>query len=314
MARYGKYNSIFRSEVDKRFYGSNMNPDEDPQALKYLRAALMPDDTSDIEKSVILEQILGLAWPQYTLRAACQVWGLDSLVGRVDIATKFTGQEKVEPLEEANLKKHAYSTVSYDLWKNVVHVAISDESIKKAAHDILANHIFNASKEIARMENSQISTVLEAATNTSAGSDWGTITDGRSANDPYLDLQTAFDTIEGTNGFPPTHMLAHPRVWNEFFGNDFVKGQLAGKELPNSKTFPVPGIQNFMGISDWGLTNTQCLVISATAPAVILGKGPTEMAEYRNEKAGYDAFILRDWLEPQIVQQGAIYELTAIRA
>jgi hypothetical protein len=315
MARYGKYRSVFKSPVDGRFYGSNVSPDLDKMnALTTLRAALMPDDISDIEKSVILDEILGLAWPQYTLRNACRVIPMDSLIMRIDIATKFTGHKKVEPMEEADIKKQSYSVVNFDLWKNVDHVVIADETIRKAAHGVMDLHVMNAARDIARMENEQIAVVLEAATLTTAGSDWGTITNGRSANDPYTDLQTAFDSIEGTYGFPPTHMLGHPRVWTEFFGNDFVKGQLQGKRLPAGKIFDVPGVPGLTGVSDWGLTNTQCLVVSATAPAVVLGKGPTEMAEYRNEAAGYDAFVLRDWLEMQIVQEGAIYELTAIRA
>lgn len=309
-----KYRSVYKSPVDGRFYGSNINPEQDKTNFGHLRAALMPDDISDIEVSVILDQILGLAWPSYTLRQACMVVPMDNLVQRVDIATKFTGQKKVEPMVEADIKKQSYSVVNFDLWKNVDHVVISDEAIKKAAHNLLDIHIMNAARDLPRMENEQIAAVIEAATTTSAGSDWGTITSGRSANDPYADLMTAFNTIEGTNGFEPTHMLAHPYVWSEFFGNDFVKGQLQGKKLPSGKIFDVPGVPGFTGISDWGLTNTQALVVSKNAPAVILGDGPTEMADYRNEPAGYDAFVLRDWLEMQIVQQGAIYELTAVRA
>lgn len=314
MARYGKYKSIFKSPVDNRFYGCNVSPDLDKNALTTMRAALLPDDTEDIEKGIILDEILGLAWPQYTLRNICQVIPMDSLIMRIDIATKFTGHKQVDPMEEADIKKQSYSAVNFDLWKNVDHVVIADETIRKAAHNVMDIHLMNAARDIARMENEQIAVVAEAATATSAGSDWGTITDGRSANDPYLDLQTAFDAIEGTEGFPPTHMAAHPRVWSEFFGNDFVKGQLQGVRKPAGKIFPVPGVPGLTGVSEWGLTATQCLVLSQSAPAIVLGSGPTELAEYRNEAAGYDAFVLRDWLEMQIVQEAAIYELTAIRA
>lgn len=314
MARYGKYKSVFKSTVDGRFYGHNSNPDQDKNSFITMKAALMPDDISDIEKSVILDEILGLAWPQYTLRNICRVVTMDALLMRMDIATKFTGHKKVDPMEEADIKKDAFTAVNFDLWKNVAHVVLSDEAIKKAAHNMMDVHLMTAARDVPRMENEQIAAIVEAATASSAGSDWGTITSGRSANDPYLDLQTAFDAIEGTEGHEPTHMAAHPRVWSEFFGNDFVKGQLQGKRLPTGKIFDVPGVPGFTGVSDWGLTNTQCLVVSQTAPAVVLGKGPTELAEYRNEAAGYDAFVLRDWLEPKIVQQGAIYELTGVRA
>ena len=309
-----KYKSVFKSPVDGRFYGHNYHPDQDPSAMKYLRSALTPEDISDIEISVVLDEVLGLAWPQYTLRNICRVIPMDNLVMRLDIATKATGHEKVLPLEEADIKKNAWSTVSFDLWKNIVHMPFSDEAIKKAAHDVMAVGMLNAAREIPRMEDSQIKTIVEAATNTSAGSDWGTVTSGRSANNPYTDILTAIEMIEGTNGFEPTHMAAHPLVWMDFFGNDFVKGQLQGIVLPGGKVFDLPGMPGMRGVSSWSLTSTQALVVSATAPAVVLGKGPTEMADYRNEVAGYDAFILRDWMEPKIVQQEAIYELTAVHA
>ena len=309
-----KYKSVFKSPVDGRFYGHNSNPDRDRQALKYLRAALTPDDISDIEISVVLDEVLGLAWPQYTLRNLCRVIPMDNLVMRLDIATKYTGHEKVEPMEEADLKKNAWSTVSFDLWKNVDHMAFSDEAIKKAAHDVMSVGILNSAREIPRMEDSQIKVIIEAGTATSGGSDWGTITSGRSANNPYEDILTAFAAIEGDNGFPPTHMGAHPYVWMDFFGNDWVKGQLQGEVMPGGKIFDIPGLPGMKGVSSWSLTSTIAIIVSATAPANVLGKGPTEMADYRNEPAGYDAFIVRDWMEPKIVQNAAMYRLTGVHA
>ena len=309
-----KYKSIFKSPVDGRFYGSNVNPDQDKAALKYLRAVLSPTDISDIEISVVLDEVLGLAWPQYTLRNICQVIPMDNLVMRMDIATKATGHEKVEPMEEADIKKNAWSNVSFDLWKNIVHMPFSDEAIKKAAHDVMAVGLLNASREIPRMGDSQIKTIVEEGTATSAGSDWGTVTSGRSANNPFEDILTAISAIEGDNGFPPTHMAAHPLVWMDFFGNDFVKGQLQGEVMPGGKIFDLPGMPGMKGVSSWSLTNTIAIVVSATAPANVLGKGPTEMADFRNELAGYDAFMLRDWMEPKIVQNTAMYRLTAVHA
>ena len=45
-----------------------------------------------------------------------------------------------------------------------------------------------------------------------------------------------------------------------------------------------------------------------------LGEGPTEAARYRDEKAGYDAYIIRQWLEPKLVLGDAIRELTGVHA
>lgn len=42
--------------------------------------------------------------------------------------------------------------------------------------------------------------------------------------------------------------------------------------------------------------------------------GPSESACYRNEPAGYDAFIIRHWYHPQPVISGAIRKLTGVHA
>ena len=48
------------------------------------------------------------------------------------------------------------------------------------------------------------------------------------------------------------------------------------------------------------------LVGSSTALAIVLGEGPVEAAKYRDEKAGYEAYVIRQYLEPKLVQDTAI--------
>jgi hypothetical protein len=68
------------------------------------------------------------------------------------------------------------------------------------------------------------------------------------------------------------------------------------------------------GYSDFACLSTSAFVLSRAAPALVLGEGPTEAALYRDEKAGYDAYIIRQWLEPKLVLAGAIRELTGVHA
>jgi len=301
------YQHIFKSAVDGKFYGANGDPDRDRHLFE-AAGIIKPDDIKAIDTVAVLDGVFGLARPQYVLRQACRAVRMDALTASIDVATAFSGKEKVEPLEEADIVAQAYTRTNFDLWKNVVHVVAADESVKKASHDIMALQIADAARELARMENSQIKTILEAGTHTSAGADWGT------AVNPYNDIMTAFGSIEGDHGFEPTHVVAHPYVWMDFFGNSFVKGTLQGEVLPAGKTFSVPGLPGINGISDWQLTSTIALIVSLSAPAAVLGDGPVEAARYRNEKAGYDAHIIRQWLEPKIVLDGAIYRLTGVHA
>ena len=48
------------------------------------------------------------------------------------------------------------------------------------------------------------------------------------------------------------------------------------------------------------------LIGDSGAPAVVLGLGPVEAAQYRDEKAGYDAYVIRQYMEPQLVLDDAI--------
>ena len=88
--------------------------------------AIMPEDISAIEAQVVMEEVLGLARPRYTLRNVCRIIPMVKLVANFDVATKLTGQEKVPPMVEAEISAEDYSRVAFDLWKNVVHVVVSD--------------------------------------------------------------------------------------------------------------------------------------------------------------------------------------------
>jgi len=290
---------VFRNPVNGKYYKA--------ERLGLFEAQIIqPEDISAIEAVTILDEVLGLARPQYVLRNVCRIVNMPGLTANIDIATALAGQEKVPPLIEAEISAQAYSRVSFDLWKNVVHVAISDEAIKKAAHDILGLHVSDAARDLARMENKQIDEVLDTATDI-AGNDWG------GNNNPYDDIGAAMDVIEAA-GYKVDAIVAHPRVWLDFFGNNYVKGQLKGEVLPSGNIFSVPGLPGVKGYSDYQLVNTSAFVLSTTAPAIVLGNGPTEAARYRNEKAGYDAYIIRQWLQPKLVLSDAIRELTGVHA
>jgi len=295
-----EYPRIYRSAVDEKYY-------KQPQDRVFEAQMITPGDIAAIEAVTILDEVLGLARPQYVLRNVCRPIRMDNLTARIDVATALAGKEKVPPLVEAEIVAEAYTAVDFDLWKNVVHVAIADEAIKKAAHDILALHTSDAARDLARMENKQIDEALDGATDV-AGTDWGT-----STNNPYADIVGVMSTIEG-NGYPVDAIVAHPLVWGDFFGNPYVKGQLQGQVMPGGRIFDVPGLPGVRGYSDFACLSTSAFVLSTAAPALVLGDGPTEAAKYRDEKAGYDAYIIRQYLQPKLVLAGAIRELTGVHA
>lgn len=302
---------VFYSSVDQKIYNLIGNPEITQTNFK-AAGIVTPTDVSDIQAENVLEMVLGLERPKYNLRNACRIEPMDKLVGEVTKLTKLTAQEKVPALVEAEIGKQTPSTVSFNLWKNVQPVAFSDEAQMQARINIMDRAVQDAAAALANSENSQIATIMEATTSTSAGSNWSTVTSGRSANSPFDDIGTAEDSINGSYGFTPNTMIAHPKVWRAFFSNDFVKGQLKGMERPDlSNSFPVPGLPGMTGISDYALTNTQAIVLDRDN-AVILGEGPTVAEEMRDPKIGADYYVIRQWLEPKIAENNAMYELTGL--
>lgn len=300
---------VYHSAVNGGYY-------KQPRSTVFEAQMITPGDIADIEAVTILDEVLGLARPQYKLRPVCRPIRMDSLTARIDVATALAGQEKVPALVEAEITAEAYTKVDFDLWKNVVHVALSDEARKKAAHDILGLHVSDAARDLARMENKQIVEIAEACTEKVGGtaySDWGAITSGLSDTNPMLAIQASMQYIEG-KGYEPDFMALHPTLWGKFIQNTYVRDLVhAGIASIGAAggQFSLPGFPTVKVFVDYALTETPTaslgpLVGSTTAPALVLGQGPTEAARYRDEKAGYDAYIIRQYLEPKLVLDDAI--------
>jgi hypothetical protein len=307
---------VIRSSVDGRYYKAAFNPEENKASKDWSAGVVMPDDIADIQAVTILDEVLGLARPQYNLRPLCRPIPMDQLTARIDVATALTGQRKVPPMIEAEISKQAYTAVNFDLWKNVVHVAASDEAAMKAAHAILALHSSDAARDLARMENLDIAEVAEAniteKVSGTAYSDWGAVTSGVSDTNPMLAIQASMDYIAG-KGYPPDFVAMNPTIWGKFIQNTYIRDLVHSGIMSLASTggkFTLPGYPTVELFTDWSLTATPTSAIgpivgSRAAPALVLGEGPTMAAKYRNEKAGYDAYIIRQWLEPKVVLDDA---------
>ena len=307
---------VIRSAVDGKYYKAAFNPEQNKGSRNWSAGIVAPGDIADIQAVTILDEVLGLARPQYKLRSLCRPVRMDQLTARIDIATSLAGQEKVPALVEAEIAKQAYTKVDFDLWKNVVHVAVADESGMKAAHDILGLHTSDAARDLARMENKQIAEAAEAGiTEKVAGtaySDWGARTSGVNDTDPMLAIQASMAYIAG-KGYPPDFVAMHPTIWSKFITNTWIRDLVHAGILTvagGGGQFTLPGWPMVSLIVDWNLTETPTasigpIVGSRSAPAFVFGEGPTMAAKYRNEQAGYDAYIIRSWLEPKVVLDDA---------
>jgi len=306
---------VYQSAVDGKFYKASGNPEI---SRKFEAAGIvMPGDVSDVQAVTILNEVLGLARPQYNLRGVCRPIPMDNLTMRVDIATSLAGQEKVDPLVEAAISKEAYTAVNFDLWKNVVHVALADETQMKAAHPLLQMHVSDAARDLARMENKQVAAELEGKITEKVSSivyaDWGAQSSGVSTTNPFTAIQASINYIQG-KGYPVDFMAMHPTIFGKFIQNTWVRELVrAGMAnlASNGGQFSLPGYPTIKIFTDFALTETPGAAVgpivgSSVAPGIALGQGPSMAAAYRNELAGYDGYIIRQWLQPKVVIDDAL--------
>jgi len=282
-------------------------------------ANIVNSTTINATKSLnILDRVLGLQTRQYLLQMTVTKVPSPELVFTVDEYTEGSAQAIVPELATPDLISHTESRTTKTLFKNVGHIAESEEATYKASHNTMALRQNKTIRDLARILNSQIATELETATDVS-GSDWGArnATYGFSTNNPADDINGVVATIEG-NGFDVDFLSMHTRPALDFVTNQNVKGNgivgaaPAGISAPiwGNKVFQVPGFPT--AIVDQAKTNTICTV--GSKDAVWLGEGPTIVANYENVMAGYKGWLVKQWVFPYLAQSGAIRDLTGVSA
>jgi len=268
-------------------------------------------DTSriaDITTRVVVDEVLDLAQPDLNLRDLCKIVKVPKLVGDISIAARLTGQEKVSEAESADLSNNEFSKISFDLWKNVVHVAITDESKMRANIDVMQISMQDAGKEIARMENKQIAEALEVSggISTIAGTDWDDDT-----NDPAKDIMAAQGQIlNEKKGYKPDVIAMHPLTYSSLVANENVK-----KFMEYGTIIKDGGLPNIMGLKtvvDPYLTDGQAIVLTTKAPVCVLGIGPTEGEKIRDGRRGLNEYVIRQYLQPKLVIPDAARILTGL--
>jgi hypothetical protein len=306
---------IYKSAVDGKFYKYRGDVDRTKQ---YEAAGIVtPNDVSAIQAVVILNEVLGRARPAYNLRKICRVIPMDQLVCTIPIATGFTVQRKVPPLVEAEISKDTYTNVSFDLWKNVGHVACADESEMKSSLPVLQQSIDECARDLPHAENLDIKDATDLITekvSSAVYADWNAKTSGVSTTDPFDAITAHMDYILG-KGYPVNFMALHINLWGKFIRNthvrELVKAGLATIGATGG-SFSLPGYPTVQIVTDYALTDTPDGThgpLIGWNGGLVLGKGPTMAAQYRNEKAGYDAYIIRDWLQPKPVIQDALSKI-----
>ncbi len=301
-----------------RYYKGHVSEQITGGGTVHLAGAILPDDIADVQAVTVLSEVMGLARVKYKLKDLLRPVRMPKLTARVDIASVASASRKVPPMVEADISAEDYTKVDFDLWKNVRHVVIADESAMKASPDLMAIAVDGAAGALAYAENQDVKDELETnITEKVAGTpylDWGAFAAGVSTNDPMLQIQASIAYIAG-QGYEPDFIAMHPTLWSKFITNTWIRDLVhAGILFDIGRTgarFTLPGWPTIDIFVDWGLTEVPTgaigpIVGSRSAPGAVLGEGPWTAERYRNPVAGYDAYIVKQWLEPKIVLDAAL--------
>ena len=278
-------------------------------------AAVVNKTTVDNTKALnILDKVLGLQERQFMLQEVVTRVAAPQLVFTVDRFTEGTVEGKVPELKEPRLVSHSESRVTKVLYKNIGHIAISEEAKLMGIHDTMRLRQDKTIKDMARLLNSQIATELDSFGSTgTAGADWGAKagTPPDSSNDPRDDITGAMVKIQ-SNGFNVDYIVAHDRPVNDLIGNRFIEGRgnEGGRIDASSSRITVPGLPQI--IKDVALPNTKAFL--GNKEAVWLGEGPTVVAAYDEEVIGYEGWLTKQWRLPYGAESEAFEELTGVSA
>ena len=282
-------------------------------------AGIVNTQTIDNTKALnIQERVLGLQTRSYFLQNTVTKLAAPQLVFTYD--EYFEGQvmAKVPEGTEADLASHQETRTTQLLYKNVGHIAETEEAQLLASHDTMGLRQDKTTRDMARLVNVQIAAVLESTAAT-AGADWGarSATTGLAINRPGDDIQTAVTKIRGA-GFNVDFIAIHDRVFKDFSTNSENRG-LGGigpsyveNVTPTTDQQQMVNLPNFglQAIIDQAMTNT--LAVVASKDAVWMGDGPTVVTNYEHDTRGYRGWMIKQWLKPVVVQPLAIEVISGV--
>jgi len=271
-------------------------------------------DFTAIDVVNVLAQMVNIELRNFVLDQALTTIGTPQLNLRIDTWTRFVNSQGVPEGIAPMTRRPSVARTSFDLTKDVGHVAFTDEAQLRAVHDIFRQAIDTAVTDMKRIRSNKIATELETATGVSGGN-WSTITTGdHNDTKPQDNLGTVADTVFANNG-QANVITSHDKVWRAFLTSFWVKGLLQAIPMPDlSLAKVITNVPAMPGMT-WYIDNehTNTLATLFDKGAVYLMDGPKRTAQYRMEQEGIDGYVYRDWNLPRIVIGGRIRKITGVQ-
>lgn len=258
--------------------------------------------TNAMTAQVFVEEMLGLARPQYNLRKLCRVFDLgNEIIAHIPIGTSLAGTEQVPENVEAGINAASFVDLDFECWKNVVHLVVSTEAELKSKFNIMQIQVQDGAKDLARMENKQIAAILAGLTDVSVGN-W------TSTGNPMDEIMPTVATLE-INGFAPDVICMQSTVYAWFLANENI-----ATIYPIGATAQQGGMVAYLGnleiMRDAALASETAIIGDRKAPFCTLADGPAVVTEYEGGAKFNKGYAIAKFIQPQLAMTGAARELT----
>lgn len=254
------------------------------------------DLTDEMEAKVLMERLNTEIRDEYNLRGLVRVIDTGQ---RIHISQPLTtknveGHREVKELEEAAITSQEYEHIDKTLHKNVVHIALSDESRLSAEENVWNMHVQDSAREIAKMENTEISEIIDDASEAAPeNNNWST-------DDPFFDIMEAIRAIREDN-LEGDSLLMDPQAYAQFVSNEEIVKRLERGVTAEGTINSIAGLNIYTSNT---LQDTEvCYVIDTNAPAAYLADGPRMIKQYEKAEAFYRGYLIGDFLHVDSVWQ-----------
>jgi|LGVE01.1.fsa_nt_gb hypothetical protein len=275
--------------------------------------------TSDISGSLdaknIVSGVLTTALEMSNLVSLCTSVSVPELTATIPVMTAAAVDEDVEEFEVSEIGGSAFTHVDFDLKKDRVFVAASDEATYKSkAGDPLTIQINSAGVRLANIMDKKIVAAFETSPQTGgASAQWSDV----SAN-PLLDLATAVAAIRP---YKADFIVMPTAVYTDYMQLDFMEttASYAPSEAAGSVA-KIPGVELDIYIND-NVTAKSAIVGASNGTPAAVGNGPVKVREWDEATLGakmYQMDVFRQAVAPVFTNSSSlnmsVYAITAILA
>ena len=212
---------------------------------------------------------------------------IPELTGTIPITKPGSVAEDVDELEVTDIETGDFLYVDFDLKKDRVNLARSDEAgFRSKVGDPLAIAKSAAASELAKILDKKVVTALQTSPQTGgAAGVWSTAT-----NSPIADIGTAVAALD----FPADLVIMPPAVHAKYLATEAIQKIGTGNPAAfKGAVGTIPGFDLPIFIDRSGtITAKSALVCSAQGFGCVIGNGPVKVREWDDPNVGGRRYMM----------------------